>query len=190
MSRPNMTDGVDALEDLMHRAQHGDKKAYEALFRAILPMLRAFVSRRLNNTADVEDVVQDILLSIHSATRTYDKTRSLNNWMFSIARYRLNDHLRRIYSRKRNLEISLENLTDEIFVSNVTENRDRHEYLYKILGTLPEKQRKIVTMMKIEGYTAADTAMAMNMSISAVKVAAHRAYKSLGLKTEIEHEGE
>lgn len=179
-----------SLEDLMHRAQQGDKKAYEALFHAILPMLKAFVSRRLSGTADVEDVVQDILLSIHCATHTYDKDRSFKVWMFAIARYRLNDHLRRMYSKERNLEISLEDMTDEISASDVTESRDRHEYLNNILVSLPEKQRKIVTMMKVEGYTAADTARAMNMSVSAVKVAAHRAYKSLELKVKAEQEAE
>lgn len=173
----------------MHRAQQGDKKAYEALFHAILPMLKAFASRRLSGTADVEDVVQDILLTIHRASHTYDRHRSFKIWMFAIARYRLNDHLRRIY-KERNLEISLEYMTDEISAPDVTESRDWHEYLNKILVSLPEKQRKIVTMMKVEGYTAEDTARAMNMSVSAVKVAAHRAYKSLELKAEVEQEGE
>ena len=179
-----------SLEDLMHRAQQGDKKAYAALFHAILPLLKAFVSRRLNGTEDVDDVVQDILLSIHRASHTYDTDRSFKIWMFTIARHRLNDHLRRLYSKERNLEISLEDVTDEISASDVTESRDRHEYLNKILDSLPEKQKKIVTMMKIEGYTAEDTARAMNMSVSAVKVAAHRAYKSLELKAEEEQEGE
>lgn len=160
------------------------------MFHAILPMLKAFVSRRLSGPADVEDVVQDILLSIHCATHTYDKDRSFKVWMFAIARYRLNDHLRRMYSKERNLEISLEDMTDEISASDVTESRDRHEYLNNILVSLPEKQRKIVTMMKVEGYTAADTARAMNMSVSAVKVAAHRAYKSLELKAKAEQEAE
>lgn len=73
-------------------------------------------------------------------------------------------------------------MTYEISATGVTENWDQIEYLSKILDSLPEKQKKIVTMMKIEGYTAEDAAKKMNMSVSAVKVAAHRAYKSLALK--------
>jgi RNA polymerase sigma-70 factor (ECF subfamily) len=170
------------LENLMRLAQSGDKKAYAALFRAIMPLIKAFVSRRITNMADVDDVVQDTLLSIHRAGHTYDTNRPFKVWMFTIARHRLNDCLRRNYRKATFTEISLSNLTYEISLAGVTERWDQLEYLNKILDSLPEKQKKIVTMMKIEGYTAEDAAKKMNMSVSAVKVAAHRAYKSLALK--------
>ena len=44
---------------------------------------------------------------------------------------------------------------------------------------LPEKQRKILLLMKGEGLTAAEVALKLNMSISAVKVSAHRSIKKL-----------
>jgi RNA polymerase sigma-70 factor, ECF subfamily len=176
------------LENLMRLAQSGDKKAYAALFRAIMPLLKAFVSRRIPNMADVDDVVQDTLLSIHRAGHTYDTNRPFKIWMFTIARHRLNDYLRRNYRKSTFPEISLSNLTYEISAASVTESWDQFEYLDKILDSLPEKQKKIVTMMKIEGYTAEDAAKKMNMSVSAVKVAAHRAYKSLALKVREEEE--
>ncbi len=172
----------------MRRAQQGDKRAYAALFQTITPLLKSFVSRRLSNMADADDVVQDILLSIHRAGHTYDTDRPFKVWMFTIARYRLNDHLRRLYKRVAHPEISLDDMTHEISAADVTEQRDQREYLNRVLSSLPEKQKKIVTMMKIEGHTAADTAKTMKMSVSAVKVAAHRAYKSLALKVEQEEE--
>lgn len=183
----NGTKDAQSLEDLMRLAQQGDKKAYAALFRAITPLLKAFISRRLA-AADVDDVVQEILMSIHRAGHTYDTDRPFKVWMFTIARYRLNDHLRRLYKKGAFPEISLDDLTHEISAADVTEQRDRREYLNRVLSSLPEKQKKIVTMMKIEGYTAEDTAKTMKMSVSAVKVAAHRAYKSLALKVEQEEE--
>ena len=48
-----------------------------------------------------------------------------------------------------------------------------------MLNVLPDRQRKIIIMMKIEGHSAEDTARALNMSVPAVKVAAHRAQKLL-----------
>ena len=170
------------LEGLMRLAQSGDKKAYAALFRAIMPLIKTFVSKRILNMADVDDVVQDTLLSIHRAGHTYDTNRPFKVWMFTIARHRLNDYLRRAYRKSTFTEVSLSHLTYENSATGVTESRDQPEYLNKILDSLPEKQKKIVTMMKIEGYTAEDAAKKMNMSVSAVKVTAHRAYKSLALK--------
>jgi len=180
------TEEKQSLEDLMRLAQQGDKRAYAALFRAITPLLRAFISRRLSASSDVDDVVQDILLSIHRASHTYDTDRPFKIWMFTIARYRLNDHLRKLYKKGGFPEISIDDMTHEISAADVTEQRDRYEYLNKALSSLPEKQKKIVTLMKIEGYSAIETAQAMNMSVSAVKVSAHRAYKSLALKVEEE----
>jgi RNA polymerase sigma-70 factor, ECF subfamily len=176
------------LEKLMRLAQSGDKKAYAALLRAIMPLLKVFISRRISNMADVDDVVQDTLLSIHRAGHTYDTNRPFKIWMFTIARHRLNDYLRRTYRKSTFPEVSLSHLTHEISRAHVTENQDQIEYLSKILESLPEREKKIVTMMKIEGYTAEDAAKTMNMSVSAVKVAAHRAYKSLALKVRKEEE--
>lgn len=184
-ARVNKTSSEQTLEDMMRLARQGDKRAYAALFRAITPVLRAFIARRLA-AADVDDVVQDILLSIHRAGHTYDTDRPFKVWMFTIARHRLNDHLRRLYKKGEFPDASLDDLTDEIPSADVTEQRERHEYLNRALDSLPEKQKKIVTLMKIEGYSAEETAQTMKMSVSAVKVAAHRAYKSLALKVEQE----
>ena len=171
-----------SLEGLMRLAQSGNKKAYADLLRAITPLIKAFVAKRISNTADVDDVVQETLLSIHHAGHTYDTNRSFKVWMFTISRNRLNDYLRRNYKNRTFTEISLNDLTFEISADDVTEGPIQSEYIDKILDLLPEKQREIISMMKIEGYTAEDTAKKMNMSVSAVKVAAHRAYKLLAVK--------
>lgn len=168
------------LETLMRRAQQGDKQAYNALLRAIIPLLRAFVARRLGPGADVEDVVQNILLSIHRASQTYDSERPFKIWMFAIARHRLNDHLRHIY-KKGLPDVGFDDIANEIPSPDVTAAQERSEYLKTMLDRLPARQRQIVTMMKVQGYSAQDVAAKMNMSVSAVKVAAHRAYKALAL---------
>ncbi len=171
------------LDALMRRSQQGDKQAYNTLLRSIMPILRGFVIRRLGPGADVEDVVQNILLSIHRAGHTYDTDRPFKIWMFAIARHRLNDHLRHIY--KRNVpEVPFDDLANEIQGHDVTAERERSEYLKTMLDRLPDRQRQIVTMMKVEGYSVHDVAARMNMSVSAVKVAAHRAYKALALAAE------
>lgn len=178
-----VTENADpsSLEELMRGAQQGDSKAYARLLTAITPPLRSFMMARLGSRADAEDLVQNTLLSIHKAGHTYDSARPFKAWMFAIARYNLNDHLRKMYRKDRFPEFSLDGLADEISTGHVTESHDRSKYLYEILEILPERQKKIVVMMKIEGYSAEDVAKVMNMSVSAVKVAAHRAYKALML---------
>jgi len=184
LNKSDLTD--NSLETLMRRAQQGDRHSYERLFRTITPILRVFIIRRLSTKADTEDIVQNILLSIHRASHTYDPDRPFKIWMFAIARHRLQDYFRQIYKRGDMPDISLDDLTYEIPAEDVTLEEDRYEYLNRILSLLPERQRRIITMMKLEGYTADDVAKALNMSLSAVKVAAHRAYKTLALRAERE----
>jgi RNA polymerase sigma-70 factor (ECF subfamily) len=171
------------LDDLMHRAQKGDKRAYADLLREITPLLRAFIRHRLTALDDTDDVVQNILLSIHRAGHTYDSARPFKTWMFAIARHRLNDYLREKYRSGTIVSIPIDAAPD-IAAPDVTSDADLREYLQMMLDTLPPKQRKIITMMKLDGYSAQDVAHEMKMSLSAVKVAAHRAYKTLALAAE------
>lgn len=166
----------------MLSAQQGDNQAYAKLFKTIIPILKNVISQSLNNPSDREDLLQDILLSIHRASHTYDADRSFKNWMYAIAHYRLNDYLRKIYKNSALFEAGPDELIHDVLLADVTDGRDRREYIIEMLESLPEKQKKILTLMKIEGYSVAETALAVKMSVSAVKVAAHRAYKSLSLK--------
>jgi len=174
----------------MRLAQQGDSKAYARLFKKITPILRAFVGKNLNNAHDAEDVVQEILISIHKASHTYDTNRPFKAWMFTIARYRLADYLRAVYSkRQKGRDVNFEDEAYQVsHPQNVTEDYENREYVGKLLDALPKKQRKIVTMMKIKGHTAQETAQKLNMNESAVKVSAHRAYKALAQKVEEEDE--
>ena len=59
----------------MARAQGGDRVAYRRLLEEITPYLRALAVRCLQNQGDVEDVVQDVLMTVHAVRETYDPTR-------------------------------------------------------------------------------------------------------------------
>jgi RNA polymerase sigma-70 factor (ECF subfamily) len=75
----------------MQAAQDGDKAAYETLLTDIVPLLRAVVQRTWRNAHDVDDIVQDVLLSLHAVRDTYDPARPLVPWLLTIARRRIAD---------------------------------------------------------------------------------------------------
>ncbi|MEK7245604.1 MAG: sigma factor, partial [Pseudomonadota bacterium] len=58
--------------NMMRAAQDGDSAAYNRLLREIAPAIRRIVGNRMPNSADAEDVVQDVLLSVHAVRHTYD----------------------------------------------------------------------------------------------------------------------
>jgi RNA polymerase sigma-70 factor (ECF subfamily) len=171
------------LETLMRRSLAGDKLAYAELLRETARFLRPYFSRRLSFESEVDDLLQETLISLHKARHTYDGQRPYKPWVYAIAHYRLQDFLRVHYSdwlrHAEELSGSEHDAADD-----VTETGISYESISGEVAKLPEKQAAILRLMHEEGYTAKEAAEKLGMSESAVKVAAHRAYKILRQRLE------
>ena len=162
----------------MRQALDGDKLAYAKLLRETVLFLRPFLKRRLYSEDEVDDVLQEILLSIHKARHTYDGMRPYKPWVYAIAKFRLLDYLRKHYADLLHFAVDMsevENLKHE----DIIEKRINYESVSEKIHMLPKKQALILQMMHKEGYTIKEVAEKIGMTESAVKVAAFRAYKVL-----------
>jgi len=173
-----MADQDDSLEVLMKQSLAGDQRAYAALLQATTRLLRPFLSKRLSFANEVDDLMQEILISIHKARHTYDGDRPYKPWAYAIAKFRLQDHLRAYYSDQLRHAVDFDEL-EECLHEPVTESVMSYESISGEVEKLPEKQATILRLMHQEGYTAKEVAAKIGMNESAVKVAAHRAYKVL-----------
>lgn len=173
-----VTDRSDDLAALMQRSLDGDTQAYAGLLQETARLLRPYLARRLYAGSEVDDVLQEVLISIHKARHTYDGNRPYKPWMYAIAKFRLQDHLRAHYADHLHNAEDLSDL-NEILPDDVTETDFNYESISKEVEKLPEKQATILRLMHHEGYTAREVAEKIGMNESAVKVAAHRAYKVL-----------
>src|SRR3954453_10455065 len=90
------------LADLMRSTLDGSGSAYVQLLREIAPLVRRVVQnrRRFLQAADIEDLVQDILLSLHAVRKTYDPGRPFLPWLIVIIRNRLAGSARRYWRRE------------------------------------------------------------------------------------------
>jgi RNA polymerase sigma factor (sigma-70 family) len=165
----------------MAAAQAGDRFAYEALLRDCVPLIRAVALRRGVATDYVEDVVQDVLLTIHRARRTYDPTRSFTAWLRTIAERRAVDLLRRIgrqHAREVHSPLDFESFADErtrpADTGLVAGGR-----VNDALASLPERQREAVQVLVLEEQSLSEAAIATRRSKGALKVNLHRALKAL-----------
>jgi RNA polymerase sigma factor (sigma-70 family) len=166
---------------LMARAQDGDQIAYHRLLREITPYLRALAARRHRDRSDIEDSVQDILLTIHSIRQTYDPTRPFAPWLVAIADRRCIDRLRQ-QGRKLNREVSLlpehETFADAAANGNaekILEVRD----LEQAIDQLPRAQREAVRLLKIRQLSLKEAAGESGASVDSLKISMHRALKNL-----------
>ena len=166
------------FEVWMQLAQAGDKRAYADLLQETSRFLRPYLTKRLSIASDVEDLLQEILISIHKARHTYDGKRPYKPWVYAIAYFRLQDYLRTYYADQ--LRSASELSTVEDFLPQPVTNSDfSYESISEVVNQLPDKQAAILQMMHQEGFTAKEVAMKTGMKESAVKVTAYRAYKIL-----------
>lgn len=178
-----MTAKTDHFAALMRQSLNGDKRAYAALLQETSRFLRPFLAKRLSFTNEVDDLLQEILLSIHRSRHTYDGNRPYKPWVYAIAKFRLQDYLRAHYSDQLRHAVELFEVENNLH-EHVTESAITYESISGEIQKLPKKQATILQMMHQEGFTAKEVAEKMGMNESAVKVAAHRAYKILRNKLE------
>jgi len=172
----------DDLARLMKIAQAGDTEAYTQLLQEVTVRLRRIVRRYRGflTDEDIEDLVQDILLSLHSVRATYDPRRPFMPWLLAITRNRLADGARR-YARTSGREVN----TDCLDVTFVNENANKtsdvfgKEELKNAIDDLPAAQRTAVEMLKLREMSLKEAAAVSGMSIGALKVATHRAMIAL-----------
>lgn len=169
----------NSWDELAAAAQTGDKNAYKRLLGGIIPYIRAIIVPGLANVDWADDIVQEVLISVHKSLKTYDSALSFKPWLTAIVKFRRVDFLRCHYSCRADRQVPLE---DTAFIeSHVTRDDIAGEWkdMEGALKRLPEQQRKVLEMVKIQGFTAQETADRTGMSVSAVKVSVHRSIKKL-----------
>src|SRR5258707_10628196 len=145
---------------LMAHAQDGDKAAYQRLLQEITPYLRSLAARRHRDPSDIEDAVQDILLTVHSIRQTYDPTRPFGPWLVTIANRRFIDRLRRQGRvRARETPLTAEHETFSEARANLQKSTDRHE-LGGGIDNLPPRQRQAIRLLKIKEMSLKEAAVA------------------------------
>src|ERR1700744_2960911 len=168
--RPNCTVGAQVREredewtGLMRMAVSGDSAAYHRLLKAVTPVLRAAARRglaRAGQPIDLsEDIVQDILLAVHLKRHTWDADAPFAPWLFTIARNKLIDALRR---RGRRIFVDIDDFT-EILPGEQIEDTVPSTDVASHLENLPPRQRDVLQSIAVESASIQDTAKKLSMS--------------------------
>ena len=163
----------------MRSAMDGDTQAYHRFLSAVTPHLRAMARKRCGQfgapASEAEDVVQEVLLAVHLKRGTWDPTRPIGPWLSTIVRNKLIDSLRR---RGRHTTVPIEDVMATLEAVEQTDATDRLDAEH-LLKRLRDPQRDIVRSISINGAGIRETAERLRMSEGAVRVALHRALKTL-----------
>lgn len=168
----------------MAEAQDGNRASYELVLREIVPFIMALVSRQHGPRDRVEEVVQDVLMTVHRVRHTYDPSRPFKPWLSIVARRRSIDLLRR-RARRSALEVS-DALAYETFAdpdaNRAMEVHAKTEGLGDAIAGLPRQQREALELLKLQELSLVEASRVSGKSVAALKVNVHRAIKSLRVR--------
>ncbi len=167
----------------MQLVQRGDRAACERLLSRVSEISRKYISGSLRRVGiapegRAEDIVQEVLLAIYMKRATYDPDHCFLPWMYAIAKYKLIDNLRTTKGNRS--PVSLDAAPEPSHAPDFFDALD----IEQLLTALPAKQRLLLGLVKLEGFTAAEAAEKTGATESSVKVAVHRALKRLKDKSQ------
>jgi len=184
------------LHKAMERYADGDQAAFAQLHRALEPKVRGRLSRLVHNSATVDDLVQLTFLRGHAARTRFSSLpehadRAVEGWYLAIARNVALDHLRHNYRRDRRhdalvakgdtvgIGIPEASATAEQAQIEQESHEEVAQRVRAAIEQLPPSQREVVKLHKLRGMSMADIGERLGVRPGALRVRAHRAYKSL-----------
>ncbi len=166
---------------LMAAAQAGDRGAYERLLHGCTPLIRRVVRHRGIQADRVDDVTQDVLLTVHRARQAYDPSRSFSAWLCAIAQRRAIDAMRRRGRQDRrevHAPLDYENHADTV-TERPGESAGRAHWLQAAVDGLPEGQREAIEALALKQLSLDEASVLTGKTKGALKVNMHRALKTL-----------
>jgi RNA polymerase sigma-70 factor (ECF subfamily) len=180
------------LRTLMIAGLDGDAAAYKCLLEKLSSQLRAYFRGKLGRinrgAVEAEDLVQEVLMAIHTRSHTYDASQPFTPWVYAIARYKFVDYLRRTKASISDLPI------DDVEEPAVQDDRSHVEStldLKRLMAGLSPQMRQAIQYVKLEGLSVSEAATRCGLSESNIKVSVHRGLKAMALqmsKEKTDHE--
>lgn len=173
-------------ESLARRAGLGDREAFAVIVTRYGPALYRFVSRLLDEPADIEDALQETVLDAWRGLPGFRGDASLQTWLFTLARRRVYAHYKRFRAPGRRPPVGLNDVTDRLPARNAdpADLHLQHDLLAALdaaLRMLPPRQRSVWILREIEDFTYADIATVMALSPDSVRGLLERARSTLAI---------
>lgn len=157
---PSVVDPSD--EELLHQVAAGSREALAVLFRRYCRLVRSLVYRVLRDSAEADDMLQDVFISVYEECSSFDGLKGpARNWLFQLAYRRAISRRRFLNARHFYTRVDLDDLVREVAdglfqVSNLDEVIDaslENSRLKAVFDGLSEDQRQTLRLYFIEGYT-------------------------------------
>ena len=142
----------------------------------------------LQNTADAEEITQDVFLSVYQNLSKFEGKATLKTWIYRITINKSLDFIKAKSRNKRSFFFTskrLDNPDTSITVSHfdhpgiLLERKEEMESIFACINALPERQKTALILMKIENRTQQEAATIMKSTVKSVESLYQRAKRNL-----------
>jgi RNA polymerase sigma-70 factor, ECF subfamily len=182
------TAGVTPDRELVRRAQGEDKEAFEELIRRHQHRVFAVASGILRRREDVEDIAQQVFVKAYFSLKRFDQRAAFSTWLYKITVNECWDLLRKkkvrplVYESDLSEEQARQVTTSAEKVNpgpDVSEKIEARENVERLLEGLDERDRLMLILKEVEGYSIEEIAEVLNLNGNTVKVRLFRARRKV-----------
>ena len=177
--------------ELVVRAQHGDKEAFEVLVTKHQGRVFAVAGGILRNREDVEDIAQQVFLKAYFSLKRFDQRAAFSTWLYKITVNECWDLLRKRKVRPLVFESELSEEQAHAYQSteqkseqapDVSDQLETRQQLDRWLECLEERDRTMLVLKEVQGFTVEEIAEIMEINGNTVKVRLFRARQKVAEK--------
>jgi RNA polymerase sigma-70 factor, ECF subfamily len=175
-----MISELDNISDniLVTRIRQNDKGAFKILYDRYSRKIYFFSLNHINNTSDVEELVQSVFINVWECRESLDPDNSIKSYIYKAAVNYIINHLRKKTIRARYIKTEFENgekysdiTYEQVFFHDLEKSIDT------IVGNLPLQQQKIFRLNRYEGLTHEEIAKQLDLSVRTVENQIYRSTK-------------
>jgi RNA polymerase sigma-70 factor (ECF subfamily) len=163
---------------LAELVQRGDPAAYDTLVRRHMQKAFGVAMRLLGQQQDAEDLVQDAFMAALEKIDSFDAQRDFAPWFYRILVNRCLN-ARKSRARRTTVDVPVEAASTTASPLLDTERSELRHHLKRAMALLPERQRTIVSMFDLEGFSSPEIAEVMGISDGTVRWHLHQARRVL-----------
>jgi RNA polymerase sigma factor (sigma-70 family) len=161
---------------------------FKELFDKFNKLVFNLALQYVQNREDAEEITQDVFLKIHDKLNTFQQQSDIKTWIYRITINHSLDFIKAQKSQKRWSFFSALSINDEQRKIDVPhfdhpgvelEQKEALANIFKAINLLPDNQKTVIILLKIEQHSQAEAALIMNTSTKAVESLFQRAKKNL-----------
>lgn len=160
-----------------------DLTDFSGIYSTYYPKIVGYL-RRVVGESEAEDIAQEVFVKVNTALAGFRGESRLSTWIYRIATNAAMDHVRSSASARSHVDKSVDAEADDLpgnvqddapLLDTLLIRKDMNECIQGIVNGLPDNYRAVLVLSDLEGFSNAEIADVLGLSLDTVKIRIHRA---------------